>query len=105
MSLDARLSRLEQLLTGPPELEHCGTCGEPRSWALHWKLGTCPRCLDCGGVIVFAGSPAKRPPPPVSPLIQALTCEQCGEPGVTAYYVGQPRWCAACWQDEGAYGP
>jgi len=95
--MHARLERLERLEPQPPESSLCPTCGEPRAWALQWQVGLLPQCLDCGGVILVAGSPTKRPPPPVSPLIQALTCERCFEPAVTAYYFGRAeQLCAPC---------
>ena len=79
-----RLGRLERSVPSRSEPVRCATCGEPRAWALPWQTGNLPRCLDCGGLLLFAGSPARRPPPAVSPMIAALACERCGRRAVTA---------------------
>ncbi len=97
MSFDARLNRLELLFAEPPAPERCLTCGEPRAWALQWKLGKCPRCLDCGGVLLFAGSPARHPPPALSPLISMQPRDRCGERSVTLRYFGRAaQLCGTC---------
>lgn len=97
MRLLPRLKQLERRASTSSGSDLCPTCGEPRAWALRWECGA-PRCLDCGGVIMYAGSPDKHPPPLLSPMIDARRCEHCGERTVTARYLGQAgQLCERCW--------
>ena len=98
MRMHARLERLERVEPQQPEWDRCPTCGEPRAWALPIEWAGAPRCLDCGGVILLAGSPAQRPPPALSPMIDASGCDRCGLREVTAQYFGRAaHLCGACW--------
>ena len=97
MSLRGRLETLERRLPPPPP-PPCPTCG--LTWFLGVLITVCgaPNCLDCGAAIMFTHDPRDRPPPPLSPRIEARECDRCGKQEVTAYYAGHPeQMCAACW--------